>query len=216
MADEAAVTIVMGMRDDASADLQRFDQNVQTSKKGLQGYETQLSQTAQGLISFGNAALGSISLLMQFSTESDNASEASKRQRESLIKMLTMGQIFLSLASTVMSLTNALKGSAIAAAVLQAIMGNPWAAVIGLVAGAAVAIGMYKLLSYQSGGTVPGPIGTPRLAMVHGGETITPPGQGGGGIHIHVGAMLGRDADAREFARLISKYTREEQRLGGF
>jgi len=33
---------------------------------------------------------------------------------------------------------------------------------------------------YQSGGTVPGPIGRPQMAMVHGGETITPPGRGGG------------------------------------
>jgi len=33
---------------------------------------------------------------------------------------------------------------------------------------------------YQSGGTVPGPVGRPQMAMVHGGETITPPGRGGG------------------------------------
>ena len=217
MPDEAAVTIVMGMRDDASAGLQRFDKNVQTSKQGLQSYGQQLRQTAQGLISFGSAALGTISLMMQMSKQSDNATEAQIRHRESIMKMLTVGHIFLSLASGAMALTKALKGSAIAAAVLQAIMGNPWVAAIGLAAGAVVAIGMYKLLSMQAGGIVPGPLGAPRLAMVHGGETITPPGPGGKSeIHIHVGAMLGRDPEAREFARLVSKYTYEERRIGGF
>jgi hypothetical protein len=33
--------------------------------------------------------------------------------------------------------------------------------------------------SFASGGTVPGPIGQPRLIMAHGGETVTPPGRGG-------------------------------------
>jgi len=31
---------------------------------------------------------------------------------------------------------------------------------------------------YQYGGVVPGPTGQPQLAVVHGGETINPPGQG--------------------------------------
>lgn len=33
---------------------------------------------------------------------------------------------------------------------------------------------------FANGGTVGGPVGAPVLAMVHGGETITPPGRGGG------------------------------------
>jgi hypothetical protein len=33
------------------------------------------------------------------------------------------------------------------------------------------------LPSFQYGGTVPGPIGSAQLAVVHGGETITPAGQ---------------------------------------
>lgn len=33
---------------------------------------------------------------------------------------------------------------------------------------------------YQYGGTVPGPVGQPQVAVVHGGETITPPGQQSG------------------------------------
>jgi ABC-type transport system substrate-binding protein len=38
-----------------------------------------------------------------------------------------------------------------------------------------------SLLSYGAGGTVPGPVGTPRLAVVHGGEEVRTPAQQQGG-----------------------------------
>lgn len=37
----------------------------------------------------------------------------------------------------------------------------------------------YSVSGYAKGGLVPGPIGMPQLAVVHGGETVTPPGRGG-------------------------------------
>lgn len=45
----------------------------------------------------------------------------------------------------------------------------------------AQALGMREIAGYALGGTVPGAIGAPQLAVVHGGEKITPPGQGGSG-----------------------------------
>jgi hypothetical protein len=39
----------------------------------------------------------------------------------------------------------------------------------------------FKIPGFASGGVVPGSAGSPMLAMVHGGETITPAGGGGGG-----------------------------------
>jgi tape measure domain-containing protein len=36
----------------------------------------------------------------------------------------------------------------------------------------------FSVSGYEKGGVVPGPVGAPQLAVVHGGETITPPGQG--------------------------------------
>ena len=42
--------------------------------------------------------------------------------------------------------------------------------------------GIGRLLGFQDGGTVPGPIGAPQLAVVHGGEEIIPPGEGGGRV----------------------------------
>ena len=38
-------------------------------------------------------------------------------------------------------------------------------------------LGPGGLLQFAGGGTVPGPIGVPRLVVAHGGETVTPPGQ---------------------------------------
>jgi len=38
---------------------------------------------------------------------------------------------------------------------------------------------LFEVPNYQTGGTVPGTIGEPQLAMVHGGETITPAGKSG-------------------------------------
>lgn len=63
--------------------------------------------------------------------------------------------------------------------------------------------------AFATGGTVPGPIGAPVIATVHGGEVITPPGKTVGGsttININVGAFMGTEADAMAFAKTISKY----------
>ncbi|MBN1991360.1 MAG: phage tail tape measure protein [Anaerolineae bacterium] len=38
----------------------------------------------------------------------------------------------------------------------------------------------FGFLGFADGGVVPGPIGSPMMAMVHGGEVISPPGQSGG------------------------------------
>lgn len=57
---------------------------------------------------------------------------------------------------------------------------------VGDVAGALKTIGnvggaVGHFLGFQAGGTVPGPVGAPMLAVVHGGEEITPVGGGHGG-----------------------------------
>ncbi len=56
---------------------------------------------------------------------------------------------------------------------------------LGVITGAAAETAG-ELLGFQEGGVVPGATGAPRLAVVHGGETITPPGQGGGGLTINI------------------------------
>lgn len=55
---------------------------------------------------------------------------------------------------------------------------------------------------FASGGVVPGPRGAPMLATVHGGETIIPPGQGGGDVYVTVN-MPNYLGNARDAAREI-------------
>jgi len=79
---------------------------------------------------------------------------------------------------------------------------------MGPVAGAAGAgAGMWAqlrdLLGFQSGGVVPGALGAPRLAMVHGGETITPAGGSSGNMTFIYSPQVSL-ADEREIqARLV-------------
>lgn len=71
-------------------------------------------------------------------------------------------------------------------------------------------INMSDLLSFDTGGIVPGPINQPQLAMVHGGERITPVGRadsggsgGGGGLtlNVNIGLYAGSEAEKRNVAR---------------
>lgn len=66
---------------------------------------------------------------------------------------------------------------------------------------------------YQTGGIVPGPIGSPQLAMVHGGEEIKSigtttagsTGGGGGGVtfNVHVGIYAGSETEKRNVAKQL-------------
>ncbi len=75
--------------------------------------------------------------------------------------------------------TDAMKNLAVqlAETLLQAIFLSTILGSFGVPSGqmGGIAGGIGKLLGFQQGGVVPGPIGQPRLAMVHGGEVITPP-----------------------------------------
>lgn len=73
----------------------------------------------------------------------------------------------------------------------------------------------FKLPGFASGGIVPGPLGMPQLAVVHGGETVTPQGQtsrglGLGGIVINItGTFLSEDAADKLASILIDKLKME-------
>ena len=65
--------------------------------------------------------------------------------------------------------------------------------------------------AFDKGGTVPGPLGAPRLVMAHGGETITPAGRGG--IHVAVnvqGGFFGGPVDASRLGRIIGRQVQQE------
>jgi hypothetical protein len=65
--------------------------------------------------------------------------------------------------------------------------------------------------SFRTGGVVPGAIGSPQVAMVHGGETITP--AGGGDIHLHFAPGT---EWLRDFVEVtVDKRNRRAARRGG-
>ena len=72
---------------------------------------------------------------------------------------------------------------------------------------------------YQHGGVVPGPLGSPQLAIVHGGEEYAGVGGRVGGRTVNVvlncAAFMGDQMQARAFASQIRRYIREDERLGG-
>ena len=67
--------------------------------------------------------------------------------------------------------------------------------------------GIGDFLGFEHGGVVPGPTGSPQLAVVHGGETITPPGGGSSGltIQINAGTIVADQYSVDEFARKIDE-----------
>jgi hypothetical protein len=75
--------------------------------------------------------------------------------------------------------------------------------------------------SFKFGGTVPGPIGAPMLATVHGGETFsgvqnTGGGTSGGDVNIHVGYLLGDDISLSRFVDLIAQKLGRRGRRNSF
>jgi hypothetical protein len=65
------------------------------------------------------------------------------------------------------------------------------------------------LLGFANGGVVPGPIGAPQLAVVHGGETVTPPGgMGGGGSTFNITINTTGGINPQELVREIKRHMR--------
>lgn len=68
---------------------------------------------------------------------------------------------------------------------------------------------------FAHGGTVPGPVGMPQLAVVHGGETVTPTGRaGGGGVTVNV--TVNGDVVAEHLYEHIQRVVLDTVNGGGF
>ena len=68
------------------------------------------------------------------------------------------------------------------------------------------------ITSFDKGGTVPGPLGQPRVIMAHGGEVVTPAGQAGGVTNNFYGPVYGIDDLDEHIAQTI----KDRRRRGGF
>ena len=77
----------------------------------------------------------------------------------------------------------------------------------------------FSIFGFAKGGVVPGPKGKAQLAVVHGGETITPPGQGGSVIFKptfqFTGNEISSETDIDSMARRASRIMEMELRQRG-
>jgi TP901 family phage tail tape measure protein len=67
---------------------------------------------------------------------------------------------------------------------------------------------------FDQGGVVPGPVGAPMLAVVHGGETVIPTSGGSGGIVVNItGNSIGSNVDIRYLADQVGREVMRSLRM---
>ena len=143
------------------------------------------------------------------------------KQAQTISNILLFTGSAATLISSLISISKALKGAAIASAIMQAFSGPAgWVALgVGAAVAAAAVATIGGLASFQ---TMPGQWKTVRgqrnqgqLAVVHGGEQIGRPGAGAGvTVNINGGAFMDQGS-GRQLARMISEKIREENRTRG-
>lgn len=184
MANEAAVTMVMRMRDEASPKLKNVG-------KTMEQTQVQSLQFGLALTTLGSAMSALGGLLGQI----DNP-------------MAKMGQQFLMIGSAAIlsisaiaqlipllgGLTKALRSAAIAQAFLAAVSG---VGIPALLAGLAIGAGAAVAITAATGGFSGG-------------------GGGAGNVtHVNInGPVMGNEQEARQFARKIQSFNREDARIG--
>ena len=89
---------------------------------------------------------------------------------------------------------------------LKGMAGTITRAALGPVGAAADVVRELDIPGFATGGVVPGPIGAPTLAVVHGGETVIPVGGQTGGVTINInGDVYGIDDLGRKVAEALNR-----------
>ena len=180
MANEAATTIVLRMKDEASVQMQKFGQTTQAA-------EIKSLQLNAALTAMGGALTAVGSLLGQL--DNPLAKTASTF-------LMTGGAILMTASAIgtmlpyIRNLITSLRSLAIAQTLVAALTGPVGWARIGIGLGVAAAA-------------------TAGIIAATGGF-----GGGGQTVNINTAAFGGREADARQFAGKVQRFSREGQRLG--
>ena len=208
------LTIFYSVRDAASKSIKQ----ITTEQERL---ERRVDASQMAMRKFGqSAAIIGVSMLVLSSAlaKSNNATAQGVAKWLGFAGALltTIGTIAHTIVA-VSELIQILRKYRIAALLAQAFSGPAgWAMLAaGLaVGGAALAASGAMDKGFALGGTVPGPIGAPVRAIVHGGEEISRPGSRGGGpsINVYVGAFMGTESDMRALTRIIAEQLKEMQR----
>ena len=194
-------------------------------------------------VSIGNAFLPAATALLKIMTSVAAVFDSIPQPIKTLVSWITalvalfvgvLGVVALvigiapKLVSAFVAIVKVVKGAIVVFSFLQSLLAPGFgianvlkAAAVAAVAGAAIAgsIAAVKgMQDFDRGGVVDGPIGKPRLVIAHGGERFLGARGTGGGIsgseiHLHVGAMMGTEREAREFVEMIAPLLRERTRL---
>jgi phage-related minor tail protein len=137
---------------------------------------TKLPMVGDGLAKFADIAT------KRFNSLEDSAKKFAGTFTDSLVDMVTKSEV--SFAQILQGFLIMLAKMAARAAASRVVSGLFSSAAANPGGSASKAVGLIggvgKVLGFADGGVVPGPKGAPVPAVVHGGETITPPGEGGG------------------------------------
>ena len=199
MADEASITIVARMRDEASDKMKVMGQNVQATAFNMQQFQQTLTATGGALTAVG-------SLMNQLGGEAGKTAAIFVTSAGAI--MSTTGAIIAAL-PMIRSMITTLRGLAIVQALVAALAGpigwGKLAIGLGLAAGATAGI---IALSKAGSSETPANIAV---------ATKTAPSSSGGAtqtVNFNSQAFTGSQADARKFSRQMQTISREETRLG--
>lgn len=161
---------------------------IRLSMPVLQDWSKQLSDTAGPALVVILDALRRIGEVFGIVNDEMSNGEALVKALEVSLNLLTDGLMAVAVAAQLVA--DALEGMKNGVSFLDSNSTNI-AGKLGQLAGSVTGIsGIVQnsnLLGFAEGGVVPGPIGAAQLAVVHGGETIIPPGAGGNTSNIYIG-----------------------------
>mgnify|MGYP001563718219 CR=1 FL=1 len=214
----AEVVFLFRLEDQASAGMAKTEnaiEGVTTATKKQSGVFTENAVTALRLT-------GSLLIMSgAFLRIGKSLGLFNDKQAETISNILLFTGAAASLISSLVAISKALKGTAIASAIVQAFSGPAgWVALgVGAAIAAAAVATISGLASFQTlpgqMRTVPGRSNQGQLAIVHGGEQIGRPGAGAG-VTVNInGGIYTNDSSMRQMARMVSEKIREENRTRG-
>lgn len=214
----AEVVFLFRLEDQASAGMEKTAEAVEGVTVAAQRQQRTFSQNAVSALRFTGALLtlsgAALRIGKSFGIFND-------QQAQTISNILLFTGAAASLISSLISISKALKGTAIASAILQAFSGPAgWIALgVGAAVAAAAVATIGGLASFQTAPgqwkTVRGQRNQGQLAIVHGGEQIGRPGAGAG-VTVNInGGIYTNDSSMRQMARMVSEKIREENRTRG-
>lgn len=229
------VVLLFRLRDEMSAGLaqvnQRLDQTQRSAERSGQAFrrgKDDLANYSRNLLLFGATALTVAASIARLGAQFGLLNEEQEKNVTTIISTIGALSALAGGLARLIPLIIAIARAERTRAIVSAFASTATIPVVG-VALAFVAAGLAA--AYLSGiigshqmGTgqrhqVPGATTQGRLAMVHGGETISRPSSGGGGgdntINLVVnGSLMGSETEARNFAKKIGRYLQEGNRTG--